>query len=63
MWDWLLAGGAVLLLGLGFSWVRGRIRQHKETYMLHRKYGDLPMFEDFFQRLKEERGKGKGRVG
>lgn len=63
MRDWIIAGSALALLSIGISWVRRTIRHQRETYILHRKYGDLPMFEDFFQRLKEEQGKGKGRVG
>lgn len=63
MWEWLWAGGALVLVGCGVAWVRRQMRYRREEAILYRKYGDLPMFEDFFKRLREERGKGKGRIG
>lgn len=62
MGDLVIWGGAVVLLGCGASWLRRSFRNQKELYVLQKKYGDLPMFDEFFRRVQAERRSRKGRV-
>lgn len=41
-------------------WAVRTIRIMRENEILQRKYGDLPMFADFFRRLELEERRKKG---
>lgn len=62
MWNWLLWGGALLLLWAAVWRWRAIRREELERRVLEKKYGDLPMFDDFFRRLREERRRQRGRA-
>lgn len=61
VWSWLLWSGILLVLVLGFAKLREVRRQERERRVLEQKYGDLPMFDEFFKRLRDER-QSKGRA-
>lgn len=60
-WKWviLVAVACVGLSVLGM-WAIRTIRIMRETEILQRKYGDLPMFADFFRRLELEERRKRG---
>lgn len=60
-WKWLFLSAAVFvgLAALGM-WAVRTIRIMRENEILQRKYGDLPMFADFFRRLELEERRKKG---
>lgn len=60
-WKWGLFFTAVFLgmVALG-TWVIRTVRIMRENEILQRKYGDLPMFADFFRRLELEERRKKG---
>lgn len=62
MREWVIWAGALALAVTFWQWLKAQRRYRKEEEVLRRKYGDLPMFEDFFRRLQEERRERKGRV-
>lgn len=60
-WKWIVLFAAVLigLIAVGL-WLIRTIRIMHETEILQRKYGDLPMFADFFRRLEIEERRKRG---
>lgn len=55
MIEMLVVAGAIGLTGAITYAVRRARWLKREQRILYKKYGDLPMFEDFFQRMHNER--------
>lgn len=60
-WKWIIILAAALIGAvMAVFWSIRTIRIMHETRILQRKYGDLPMFADFFRRLEAEENRKKG---
>lgn len=58
--SWIVLVLLFVVMALLLRRIARPITREREAEILRRKYGDLPMFEDFFRRLEVEERKENG---